>query len=204
MIGIIDYGLGNVKAFLNIYKQLNIPSSLVSCKEDILNSERLILPGVGSFDWAISRLENKGLFNILNDAILVNKIPILGVCVGMQIMAKSSEEGIKRGFGWIDGEVKRFTFKESSNNFLNVHMGWNEISTRRQSVLLKGIDEKSRFYFLHSYYFYSDHKELIIANSNYGSDFTCCLEFKNCYGVQFHPEKSHKWGIQLLKNFSEI
>lgn len=204
MIAIVDYGLGNVQAFVNIYQRLNIPAVLASTSDSLAQADRIILPGVGAFDWAMQRLESSGLQQALNEQVLHKKVPVLGVCVGMQMMAQSSEEGRKPGLGWIDAEVRRFKFRPNSQQLILPHMGWNDVHLKRTSGLLNGLDAVSRFYFLHSYYFASNRDIDVIATADYGATFTCGIQASNCYGVQFHPEKSHSWGIQLLKNFSEV
>lgn len=204
MIGIVDYGLGNVQAFANIYKRLNIPAILASSAESLAQSDRLILPGVGSFDWAMHCLERTGLRKALDEQVVERKVPVLGVCVGMQMMARSSEEGDESGLGWIDAEVKRFTFTPDSHRLMLPHMGWNDVEPVRPTALLNGLETGARFYFLHSYYFAPDKEADMIATTDYGGSFASGVQAGNCYGVQFHPEKSHGWGIQLLKNFAEV
>jgi len=204
MIGIVDYGLGNLQAFANIYKRLNLPFSLVSTPEALEQADHLILPGVGSFDWAMQRLNDSGLRQTLDKQVLEKEIPVLGVCVGMQMMARSSEEGSESGLGWIDGEVKRFEFNSDYSHLMLPHMGWNDVTTTQVNKIFAGLDSDALFYFLHSYVF-APRKEIeILATAIYGEKFVCAVGNKNCYGVQFHPEKSHSWGIQLLKNFAEI
>ena len=204
MIAIVDYGLGNVQAFANIYKRLNIPATLASNAETLAQADRIILPGVGSFDWAMQCLQRAGLRQALDEQVMDRKVPVLGVCVGMQMMARSSEEGNEPGLGWIDAEVRRFAFTPDNHKLMLPHMGWNDIEPTQSSALLKDLDAESRFYFLHSYFFAPDNEEEVIANADYGSTFACGVQAGNCYGVQFHPEKSHGWGIQLLKNFAEM
>ena len=203
MIAIVDYGLGNVRAFANIYKRLNIEAVLASTADVLERAERIILPGVGSFDWAMRRLERSGLRPALDERVTVAGRPVLGVCVGMQMMARSSEEGVEPGLGWIDGHVKRFAPEADGTARMLPHMGWNDVMPSRDSALLKGLEEDARFYFLHSYYFAPDGQGDVIAATDYGGRFACAVQSGNCHGVQFHPEKSHGWGIQLLKNFAE-
>ncbi len=202
MISIINYGLGNIQAFKNIYNQLNISNSIATTKKDIEAAEKLILPGVGSFDWAINYLEKSGLRDCLDNAVLIEKKPILGVCVGMQIMAESSEEGENKGLGWIPTRIKKLNFKNSTEYVLP-HMGWNDISITRENKLFNGLSEY-KFYFLHSYFIDPENSDNIIAKTNYGLDFCCAINHDNLYGTQFHPEKSHSYGTTLLKNFAEI
>ena len=204
MIGIVDYGMGNIKAFSNIYKQLNIPCKVVSKEKHFKGVEKIILPGVGAFDHAMARLNKSGLFATLNTLVLNEKMPVLGVCVGMQMMAKSSEEGVLNGLGWIDATVNKFNKVELGSKNPLPHMGWNSVEYVNNNPLFKDIDENPKFYFLHSYYFNSKSKENSIAIAKYGNKFTCCINLDNIFGVQFHPEKSHYNGVQLLKNFSNL
>lgn len=200
MIAIINYGLGNVHAFANVYKKLNIPAKIVDHVEELVSVTKIILPGVGSFDFAMQRLEESGMRNYLVELVLNKSVPVLGVCVGMQMLAKSSDEGRLPGLGWINGEVKRFDSTTKSVP----HMGWNTINPLRLDGLFSGLDKNSKFYFLHSYYFKCNHNEDIIASTEYFGEFTSAVASGNVFGVQFHPEKSHEWGIRLLENFAKI
>ena len=206
MIGIIDYGLGNINAFFNLYKSLNIPCKIASSPADILSSEKLILPGVGSFDGAINKINDSGLLESINQKVLKEFTPILGICVGMQIMALRSEEGSQPGLGWINGEVKKIQLINTSKKISNPlpHMGWNEINLKKNSILTECLNKERNFYFLHSYYFECANREDIIATSNYGIEFSAIINYKNIYGIQCHPEKSHINGIELLKSFANI
>jgi imidazole glycerol-phosphate synthase subunit HisH len=204
MIAIIDYGLGNVKAFANVYDRLNIPAMIARQDKDLQNVDKVILPGVGAFDYAMQRLEKSGMRQALDEIVLHRKTPVLGICVGMQMLALSSEEGSLPGLGWIDGVVKRFTSSSLNGSMRVPHMGWNDVKIIKQNNLLNGLDSGARFYFLHSYYFQCHRREDIIAVTNYGGEFACAVNSGNIFGVQFHPEKSHQWGVQLLKNFAEL
>ena len=201
MIGIIDYGLGNVQAFLNIYKSLGIPAKRIRVNSDFTNATRFILPGVGSFDHAIDLLNKSGLLNTLEKSVLKEQCPLLGVCVGMQILSESSEEGNLPGLGWIPGRVKKF---EDSLDIPLPHMGWNDLIFLNNSKLFKDFDPNPIFYFLHSYYFSANSPNDVIGWANYGKKYDCVVQNKNIYGIQCHPEKSHNHGILLLKNFSEL
>ena len=204
MIAIVDYGLGNVKAFAYVYSQLNIAFAVAKRAEELAGADRLILPGVGAFDQAMLRLEEAGMREALDDLVVGRKVPVLGVCVGMQMLGRSSEEGRRPGLGWLDGEVKRFTPSGSARAMRVPHMGWNGIRPVRESGLLAGLDSEARFYFLHSYYFKSRRPEDVIAVTDYYGGFASAVNFGNIYGVQFHPEKSHQGGIRLLRNFAGI
>ena len=208
MISIVDYGLGNVQAFANIYKRLDLPCMIVKNAEELLQASRIILPGVGSFDWAIELLENSGMRKTLDEMVINRAVPVLGVCVGMQIMAERSDEGKLPGLGWIkEAEVKRFDFSQELDNghIRNrlPHMGWNDVKPTSFDTLFKNLTNP-QFYFLHSYYFLPNIPQLVLAQSDYGIQFVSAIAQNNIMGVQFHPEKSHHWGVELLRNFSEI
>ena len=203
MIGIIDYGVGNIKAFANIYKNLNIPFKIVKDISEFENITKLILPGVGSFDHAMTSLENSGMREKLDELVLEKKIPVIGICVGMQMLAKSSEEGTLNELGWIDGIVKKFD-KSKIKNAPLPHMGWNNLKIEKKNKIFDNLEENPRYYFLHSYYFECENKEDVIATATYGEKFDCMINHKNIYGIQCHPEKSHHNGMQLLKNFGEL
>jgi len=204
MISIIDYGLGNILAFVNIYKKLNIPVEVVSSSSMLGSAEKIILPGVGSFDWAMTRLNDSGMRESLDKIVKSSNVPVLGICVGMQMMANNSEEGELEGLGWIDAGVKHFT-KSGLGESVNVpHMGWNNATPIINSPLFIGLEKEARFYFLHSYYFSCGKESQILSRTSYNFPFASSVFYKNRFGVQFHPEKSHHWGVKLLKNFAEI
>lgn len=203
MISIIDYGVGNIQAIVNIYKSLHIPVKAVKDKDGFESTEKLILPGVGSFDHAMCEFEKSGMKNVVEEMVIQRKIPILGICVGMQMLADRSDEGIKSGLGWISGQVKSFATMNLPNLPMP-HMGWNDVIPEPNSKLFSGIENDSKFYFLHSYFFECANREDSIATAFYGNNFSCTVNREHIYGAQFHPEKSHRYGISLLKNFAEL
>lgn len=203
MIAIIDYGLGNVKAFANVYKRLNLPVIIAKETSALDAATKIILPGVGAFDYAMILLDNSGMREKLEYCVLEKSVPVLGICVGMQILANSSEEGRLAGLGWITGKVRKFQSEQIYDNPLP-HMGWNTVTPKSTTGIFRDMQPTERFYFLHSYYFDCEQSNHTIATANYGIDFTCSVNKNNIYGVQFHPEKSHQAGIQLLKNFGTL
>lgn len=204
MITIVDYGLGNIKAFANIYRQLDIPCTIATHSRDLDGASHVILPGVGAFDQAMKRLQESGMRDRLDDLVLNQKVFVIGVCVGLQILMSSSEEGTSPGLGWIDGEVRLFRQPEQGAPLRVPHMGWNNVSPLRSDGLFAGLDADSRFYFLHSYFTDCSERSDVLAEARYGGEFACAVNRGNIYGVQFHPEKSHGFGIRLLKNFAEL
>lgn len=202
MITLIDYGLGNILAFQNMYKRQNIEVRLARTAADLDAATRLILPGVGAFDHAMELLEGSGMRARLDELVLERRMPVLGICVGMQILARSSDEGERAGLGWIDGRVRHFSAL-GTEHLLIPHMGWNDVQPGGSSLFAQ-LTMDARFYFLHSYYFECTRPEDVAATSTYGTDFCSAVHSSNIYGVQFHPEKSHHFGTQLLRNFAEI
>lgn len=204
MIVIVDYGLGNVKAFSNMYKRMNIDAHMARSADELTDATRIILPGVGHFDHAMELLDASGMRNALDDAALNRSVPILGICVGMQILAEGSDEGSRAGLGWIPGRVRGMTNLPLSNSMPLPHMGWNDVQPVGAPPLFDGLENDARFYFLHSFYFAPSNESATVAVTNYGADFTCAVGAGTVQGVQFHPEKSHHWGARLLKNFAEL
>jgi glutamine amidotransferase len=204
MTTIVDYGLGNIAAIENIYRCANISVRVAKCSAELVGSERLILPGVGSFDWAMKRLQESGMRETLDQLALQECVPVLGICVGMQMMADSSEEGKLPGLGWIPGKVKRFAALGKGETVWLPQMGWNEVSPLRTDTVFRGLDDQSRFYFLHSYYFSPLSENSVLARTDYFGSYASSVCVGKLIGVQFHPEKSHHCGVQLLKNFSEL
>jgi imidazole glycerol-phosphate synthase subunit HisH len=206
MIGILDYGVGNIKAFENIYEHLNIPCKTISRVDDFESVSHIILPGVGSFDYAMTCLNESGLREKLEKLVLNEKIPVLGVCIGMQMMGNSSEEGMLKGLGWIDATSKKIpsNIMESLGQLPLPHMGWNFINAHQKTTLLEGLKGKLYFYFLHSYFLCCKDRNNVIAEVDYGVALTSIVQYGNIYGIQQHPEKSHDAGVKVLENFWSV
>lgn len=201
MTTIVDYGMGNMGSISNMLKKIGESSVISSDMTVIEASDRIILPGVGSFDHAIQNLHDLNLFYPIKELIIEKAKPILGICLGMQLLTKGSEEGNLEGFGLIDGYTHKFSF---SDNLLKIpHMGWNTLSLKKESSLFKDSLTEHRFYFVHSYAIKCANLDNILSTTHYGIDFVSSFEKKNIIGVQFHPEKSHKFGISFFKNFVE-
>jgi len=201
MIAILDYGLGNLKSIYNMFKKVGVESVIASDIETIKKADKYLLPGVGSFDHGINSLKGASFFEALEKEVLENKKPILGICLGMQLLTNSSEEGVEKGLGWIDAQTIKFDLEDESLSI--PHMGWNKTNPASRNDIFKNLED-NRFYFVHSYHVVCNNDKDILATANYGKTFTCSIYQDNIYGVQFHPEKSHKFGMQLLKNFGEM
>lgn len=204
MISIVDYGLGNIAAFAAVYGKANIEVSTARTVDDLKLASKLILPGVGHFDHAMRLLQQSGMREALDEIVLRDKVPVIGVCVGMQMLARSSEEGELPGLGWIDADVRSFRSHEGTKSMSVPHMGWNDVRPLSPNPLFAELQTDARFYFLHSYFMSCDRREDVLAICNYGSDFACAVQSSNIYGVQFHPEKSHRFGDRLLRNFAGL
>lgn len=204
MITIVDYGSGNINAITNIYDILKIPYIIASEAHQLSCAEKIILPGVGSFDYCMAKLNNSGLKEVLSKKVLEQKTPVLGICIGLHLMASGSEEGQLPGLNWIKGCVKRFDETKLQNKPKIPHMGWNTIKIKRAPELFLDVNEEQGFYFIHSYYIEAENTENIMTKTNYGHDFVSGITQDNIYAVQFHPEKSHSNGMKLLRNFSRI
>lgn len=202
MIAIVDYGLGNVSAIENIYRRLGIDVVPVRTAAELAKASRLILPGVGSFDWAMRLLDQSGMRVALDEAVLGRRTPVLGICVGFQMMLRRSDEGVLPGLGWIEGDVRKFEPSRCGQPTRLPHMGWNDVSSESRDPIFAALEEPMRFYFLHSYYVHLASQECGIGYADYQGAFCCAARRDNVVGVQFHPEKSHQWGVGLLKNFA--
>ena len=204
MITIINYGVGNISAFQNVYKRLNIPTKIATTSEDLVNAEKLILPGVGSFDYAMSQLNASGMREKLDKLVLEEKVPVIGICVGMQMMGNRSDEGKLDGLKWIDSQILKFDETLINQRTKLPHMGWNDVTPIKNHPLFFGLEKEAIFYFLHSYYFKCNNPSDSIAISDYGISFSSAVNNKNIFGIQFHPEKSHQYGEKLLYNFAKL
>ena len=205
MICVIDYGVGNIQAFLNLFKRLGLEAQRASTIDELVGVTRLVLPGVGHFDHAMQRLNDSGMRPRLEELVLGAFVPIVGVCVGMQMLAKGSDEGVLPGLNWIPGQVRSFASNPKSACMPMPHMGWNQLQPCVGAKLFaRGFDDVPQFYFLHSYFFDAQDKKDVAATAHYGVDFDAVVTRGNIHGIQCHPEKSHHWGEQLLKNFVEL
>jgi imidazole glycerol-phosphate synthase subunit HisH len=202
MIGVIDYGIGNVKSIVNMFKKIGADVALVNTPEQICAVDKIVLPGVGSFDSAMIKLENSGLIDSIKKHALVDRKPLLGICLGMQMLGRNSEEGRLAGLDFIPFECKKFKFSNDSKLKIP-HMGWDIVSLNiTEDLLLQNLGNKPRYYFVHSFYAVCDNDENILMSCDYGNEFTAAVKNGNIYGVQFHPEKSHKFGMAILENFA--
>ncbi|MGE5361135.1 MAG: imidazole glycerol phosphate synthase subunit HisH [Bacteroidales bacterium] len=203
MIVIVDYGMGNLGSIKNMLGRLGVQSTVTSDPAAVVSAAKLILPGVGAFDNAMTRLANLGLVEALNEAVLRRRVPVLGICLGMQLMSSRSEEGQLPGLGWIDAETVRFRFDGERTSIRVPHMGWNTLQIREPRSVLRGLPEDSRFYFVHSYHVCCRNEADVLAATDYGVPFHSVIGRGHIVGTQFHPEKSHRFGMHVLRNFAE-
>jgi glutamine amidotransferase len=203
IVQIIDYGVGNLSSVGNMIIKSGGKPIFIKKPSDLNLKERIILPGVGSFDSGMKNLKDSNFIPVLNEAVNINKVPFIGICLGMQLLFDTSEEGVANGLGWISGSVTKFSFDNSSNLKIP-HMGWNTVNVKKNSVLANIRDEKLRFYFVHSYHVNCNNKDNILMTTNYGITFVSAVQNDNIFGAQFHPEKSHRFGMDLLSKFLKI
>jgi len=206
MISIVNYEMGNIGSIINMFKRIGLKAELVNTSEQIMRANKLLLPGVGAFDAAMERINRSGLREPLEEKVLKQKVPLLGICLGMQLLTRGSEEGKLPGLGWIKAETKSFKKVLDTKIYKIPHMGWNEAKPFQSSPLTKGFlqDEENRFYFVHSFYVKCDSDQNSILKTEYGIEFDSGLQQDNIFGAQFHPEKSHKFGMKLLENFAKV
>jgi glutamine amidotransferase len=204
MITLIDYGVGNIFAFQNVYKRLDIPTKIAKTSQDLIDAKKMILPGVGSFDYAMAQLNASGMREKLDELVLEKKVPVIGICVGMQMMGNRSDEGKLEGLKWIDSEILKFDETLIQQRTKLPHMGWNDVTPINNHPLFIGLEKEAIFYFLHSFYFKCKNEAESIAISDYGISFSSAVHRENIYGIQFHPEKSHQYGEKLLHNFAKL
>lgn len=204
MITIIDYGMGNLGSIKNMLKKIGVGAIISSNHKVIEDADKLILPGIGAFDAGMKNLDDLGLITILNSKVIKNNTPILGICLGMQLLTKCSEEGNTQGLGWIDAQTVQFKFDGNNNTLKVPHMGWNTTCINKESPLFNEMFVEPRFYFVHSYHVVCNNDHDILTTTHHGYEFASSIQKDNIMGVQFHPEKSHKFGMRLLKNFVEL
>lgn len=204
MVVVIDYGMGNLGSIVNTFRRLDTAISVTSDPEEIKDADKIILPGVGSFSKGMQNLDKLNLRSVLEECVLDNKVPFLGICLGMQLLTKKSEEGAAEGLGWIDAETVRFRLSTKTDHLKIPHMGWNALNINDGSSLLENVTRDDRFYFVHSYHVSKINEDNVVATTTYGYDFPSVIQKKNIFGIQCHPERSHKSGLKVLKNFMRL
>jgi imidazole glycerol-phosphate synthase subunit HisH len=203
MIAIINYGIGNLASILNMLKRLGKTAVITADKTEVKKAGKLIIPGIGHFDQCMLNFNKSGFRELVEERVLQGRVPVLGICVGAQMMTAGSEEGAEKGLGWVDAETIRFNIPDQPQLKIP-HMGWTDVQLQSPSVLLKDFPQEPRFYFVHSYHFRFSNPAQVIATAHYGYDFPCAFQHRNIFGVQFHPEKSHRFGMKLLENFANL
>jgi len=202
MIGVIEYGLGNIGSILNMFKKVGLSCRLVTTPDEILECDKLLLPGVGHFDRGMTELRSRGLEEAMNKAVFDNGATLLGICLGMQLLMEGSDEGDEPGLGWIKGRVHKFPsdLQEEGVRLKIPHMGWTDVEVQPNTKMFQTWEDECRFYFVHAYYAAPTDPNVVAGRSWYGMDFACAMEQGNVMGAQFHPEKSHKMGMRYLQN----
>ncbi len=203
MIGVVDYGVANLGSMRNMLRRIGVEPELVSTAEAVERADKLILPGIGAFDQGMDALRERGLVDALRSSVLGRRVPILGVCLGVQLLGRGSSEGIREGLGLIAARCERLA-EDVTAGVRVPHMGWKHLRAHKSSRLLEGLDATARFYFVHSYHVVCDEPGDVLATAHYGADFVAMVQRDNIHGAQFHPEKSHRFGMRLLKNFVEL
>lgn len=201
---IVDYGMGNLGSVLNMFKKIGVDAVISNQSDTISKAKKLVLPGVGAFDQGMHNLNSLGLIGVLENKVCKEKTPILGICLGMQLFAHRSEEGQARGLGWVDADVVRFKFDPNVDNLKTPHMGWNTVRWVKTHYVSKELHHENRFYFVHSYHLKCKNQDNIIGQTSFGYEFNSVIARDHIVGTQFHPEKSHKFGMQLLRNFASL
>lgn len=204
MIVIVDYGIGNLGSIRNMLRKVGASATISSDANAIKEADKLILPGVGAFDTGVRHLRESGLVDLLHERALEDRVPVLGICLGAQLMTRSSDEGVEPGLGWFEADTRKMAFDGIPGKWPLPNIGWRDVGFREGYPLMRGYETTPRFYFVHSYYMKPDQPELTSVTSRYGFDFACGLSRDNLHCVQFHPEKSHKFGMRLLRNFAEL
>lgn len=202
MIAIVNYGVGNLTSVLNMFKRIGAEAIITGDAEEIKRAERILLPGVGHFDSCMQRFNESGLRAVVEEKAFAEKVPLLGICVGAQMMTRGSEEGIEKGLGWVNADTIRFKLSEHPQLKIP-NMGWNELIISRPSPLWDDLPSEARFYFTHSFHFQFDSDEMVTGKARYGYEYAAAFRKENIFGTQFHPEKSHKFGMKVLENFSK-
>jgi imidazole glycerol-phosphate synthase subunit HisH len=203
VITIVDYGMGNTGSIKNMLKKIGFDSIISASESEILNASKLIIPGVGAFDAAMRELKSRNIIPLLNNLVLEKRLPTLGICLGMQLMTEGSEEGQADGLAWVKGRTRHFSERIGTSSKIP-HMGWNVVNAKKPSQLLEGFEGEQRFYFVHSYHVELDRQEDLLLTADYGFEFHAAFEVGNIFGVQFHPEKSQRFGFRLLSNFASL
>lgn len=203
-ISVINYGAGNIASVVNMIRRVGGEAEVISSPGDLAQASKLLLPGVGAFDHAMKCLREGGWVSELNKCVLRNEVPVMGICLGMQLMCESSEEGVEQGLSWINASVHRFNFEAQPLRLKVPHMGWNAVDIVKADPVFDDRSALRRFYFVHSYYVNCHDRNDVLLECNYGQTFVAGFRSRNIWGFQFHPEKSHKFGMEIFKQFLEV
>jgi glutamine amidotransferase len=203
MIVVVDYGMANIGSVLNMFRKVGAAAVASADVATLRSAKKIVLPGVGAFGSAMDCLRRLDLLGPLTELAMERRVPVLGICLGMQLLLESSEEGDVRGLGWIPGRVRRFAFSGEDSRLRIPHMGWNELKLAKESRLFQGVSQPQRFYFVHSYHAQCENAADVLGTASYGYEFAAAVERDNIAGTQFHPEKSHRFGMRLFQAFAE-